>query len=78
MARKKTQKEPVEIEPIKPDLDDVAEHIITLSLAMEGIEKSRLKKQAVLILLKAMTGISMGTIDTVLKALSKLKEEYVK
>lgn len=59
-------------------LELIAKSIIELSDAYAKINNSRLKKRAVVLLLKDMTGLGMHEIETILDAAPRLKDFYTK
>lgn len=58
-------------------LEALATHIDQLSRACVVLDSSRLKRRAVLILLKDMTGLPLYRIEAVLDALPELSKRYV-
>lgn len=59
-------------------LEVLAQAIIDVAEAFENINKSRLSRRAVILLLKDITKLSVADIDTVLNCAPLLKKYYIK
>lgn len=73
---------PVEVK--QPELGNpipltvLAEHIAKLSVFGKHIKESRLKRRVIVLLLHDMTGVNMGSIQSILDALPLLEKEFLK
>jgi len=63
---------------LRKNADSLADSIIRISDAMEVLNKSRLNRKAVVILLRGMIPMSGKQIEKVLDNLPKLKAFYTK
>ena len=62
-----------------PDLEILAEEILAVAEAFRKIERSRLKRQTILILLRAACpSVNMGQIEQVLDACAAMDKKYLK
>lgn len=59
-------------------LELIAKSIIDVANGFDAINKSRLTKRAVLLLLRDCTGVGMNDIEKILDAGPKLKAHYIK
>lgn len=57
---------------------DLAAQIKAIDEAYQRIEAGPLKRRAILILLKDLSGLPITTIEIVLDSLSRLRREFVK
>ena len=64
----------------EPDFDsnDIAEAILVISKAMKALSGSRLKREAIVALIKDKSGLNKGTIEVVLNNLDRLEETWLK
>ncbi len=76
MARLK--KEPEMRSVLASSLESLADNIAKVSDVGRALKNSRLKQEAVLVLLKASTGESKETIKRILDALPDLERQYLK
>lgn len=58
--------------------DELADAIIALSQASQGLEASHLSQRTIILLLRDATGLSMSVIKRVLDALPNLARWYTK
>jgi hypothetical protein len=56
----------------------IAAEIVSLDEAVKQLDAGPLKRRAICLLLKDITNISLGDIDTVLRGLRRLRSEYLK
>jgi hypothetical protein len=59
-------------------MEKLATEIRSIDDAMRRLESGPVKKRALLILLKDLSGVSIGDIERVLKSMSNLRAEYLK
>lgn len=67
----------------KPDVEEVpvevlAQSIESLAAGMKKLNESRLKRDAIVILLQAQTGVNRGEIRSVLNGLDQLERMWLK
>lgn len=65
-------------QPIKIHVESIADEVEILANAMKQLNNSRLSDRMILLLLKDATGLRMGDIKKVLKALPNLSKWYLK
>jgi len=70
--KKPTQKE------IREKLYELGDGIMKVAKVGEQLQKSNLKERAILLLLRDMTGLSMGDIKAVLEAIPMLDMKFLK
>jgi hypothetical protein len=75
MAKKK---EPKKVEVLADNLEALADHIAALSEIGKMIQKSRLKKQTIMLLLKSATRVDLQDIEKILDALPELEKKFLK
>ena len=56
----------------------IAAAIIEISAAIKKMDAGRLKRRAILVLLRDQTGLPMSEIERVLNAIGDLEKDYVK
>lgn len=56
----------------------IAEAIVEISAAIKKLNNSKLKPRVVYLLIKDMTGVPLGTIETVLNAAQSLEKTFLK
>lgn len=61
-----------------PNLDVIADEIMSIASAMRAFGASRLKRGTILTLLKEATGVSKTQIEKVLDAAARLDDLYLK
>jgi len=62
----------------KESIGVIAASITDLATAVRELSASKLKRRAVLVLLRDMTNIGMSDIETVLNAAARIDQEYLK
>jgi len=58
--------------------EELADAIVKLSEIGKKLKESRLKSRTIALLLRDMTGVSMGHIDLILNAIPILEKTYLK
>lgn len=56
----------------------IAASIIEIASAVRKLHNGKLKQRVILLLIKDMTSIPLGTIEVVLNAIEKLEKTYLK
>jgi len=77
MAKNQTVTIKTDVENPEP-LELIAKSIIEIADAFDKINQSNLKRRAILILIKDITGLGMREIEQILDVGPKLKSYYIK
>lgn len=79
MAKAKEQPVVVKRDEKEPEpIELIAACIIEISSAVRKLNASRVKSRTIYLLIKDMTGIPLGTIESVLNAAQSLEKTYLK
>lgn len=79
MARPRKQVVTIKSDDKNPEpLEIIAKSIIDVSKAFKRLNESRLKRRVIVLLLQDMTGISINSINTILDAVPKMEEHFLK
>lgn len=72
------KQEDVEVKVMASSLEALADNIATVSRVGKALEQSRLTRRAIVLLLRNLTCLSSASIETVLNALPRLEETFLK
>ena len=79
MAKQKQQSVIVKRDEKNPQsMELIADSIIEISKGFRRLSESRLKQRVIVLLIKDLTGVSMGDIEKVLNAAQQLEKQFIK